>query len=476
MADPSPTLVEILLTSGRVLALQLNEKLSVRVVHNAPLLVELRGSSAALPATLLSLLEELLPSPHAGEILRQINAAAPTADEDGVPLGTSVLRVLPGGGPDRFVTMSLHRVEDSNTMPLLLLIRDATSVEALQHTLARARQSLEAALCVLRAPAQAIRQFLTGAMAAVGGLRSTMKLPARDQEAAHAKLVRLHGDTEQLGAAATEAGIETIARACAALADRVGILRDQPHVSGDEMLSLAPLLDQLASSIGDCLRIEEERHIESDTAQAAAASTGASAGREKEAKAWARSAQRGWNSFIRRLGEELGTLVKLQVQDAEAVPPALRRDVDLMLQHLLRNAVEHGLETPEQRLAADKPVSGEIVIRFRDLGPQGMSMSVRDDGRGFDVERIGRAAVRSGLLSEESLLEYDPGEIVGLIFKPTFSTENLEGEAGRGRGMNYLRRAVARLGGRITVATKPGTYTRFVIQLPADAAAVADKR
>ncbi len=63
--------------------------------------------------------------------------------------------------------------------------------------------------------------------------------------------------------------------------------------------------------------------------------------------------------------------------------------------------------------------------------------------------------------------------MVGLIFKPTFSTENLEGEAGRGRGMSFLRRAVTRLGGQITVAIKPGLYTRFVIQLPMNTATEA---
>jgi chemotaxis protein histidine kinase CheA len=231
------------------------------------------------------------------------------------------------------------------------------------------------------------------------------------------------------------------------------------------------LLDRVASGVGECLRIEEQRHIAPTRSPTEHAAAGGAAQRKKEARDWARGAARGWSNFLRRLGEELGTLVKLQVVDAQLVPPALRRDIDNMLQHLLRNAVEHGIETPEQRLAADKPVTGEITIRFRNLERQGMTMSVRDDGRGFDIERIGRAAVRSGVLSEESLLEYEPGEVVGLIFKPAFSTENLPGEAGRGRGMSYLRRAVARLGGQMTVATKPGVYTRFVIQLPADAVA-----
>jgi two-component system chemotaxis sensor kinase CheA len=218
--------------------------------------------------------------------------------------------------------------------------------------------------------------------------------------------------------------------------------------------------------VGNSARIEEQRYTAPPKAPAATPRTRAQPEVRKDAEDWAHAAERRWNNFLRQRGEELGTLVKLLVQDAQVVPATLRRDVDDMLQHLLRNAVEHGIETPEQRLAADKPAGGQISVRFEDKGARGLHMTFRDDGRGFDVARIGRAAVMSGIVSEESLLEYDPGEVVGLIFKPSFSTENLEGEAGRGRGMNFLRRTVTRLFGQITVATKPGRYTRFEIHLP----------
>lgn len=468
MDEPSAALVEVLLTTGRTLALQLNDKLAVRVVHNAPLLVEWRGTEDDLPATLESLLQEMLPLPRASQMFEQITAAAETADEAGVALGTSVLRVPQGGGPDRFVAMSLHRATEGGGTPLLLLLRDVTPSEAVQQSLARTQQSLDSAFAMLRAPPAAIRPFLTQALTAVGDMRATMRLPARDQEKVRSKLGRLHEQAERLGVDASEAGVETIATACAKLVLRVSALLEQPHISGDALLPLAPMLDQVASSVGDCLRIEEQRHVPPARSPATAATGGPSA-QQKEAGAWARCAERGWSKFVRGIGEELGILVKLQVVDAQLVPEGLRRDIDGMLQHLLRNAVEHGIETPEERLAADKAVTGEIMIRFRDLGRQGMTLSVRDDGRGFDVDRIGRAAVLSGVLSEESLLEYEPGEIVGLIFKPDFSTANLDGEAGRGRGMHYLRRAVARLGGQISVATKPGIYTRVVIELPATA-------
>lgn len=474
MDDPSSVLVESLLTSGRTLALQLNERLSVRVVHNAPLLVDWRGREDAMPGSLQQLLEELLPLSGARSVMDQIASTAAGADQSGIALGTFALRAPHGGGPDRHVTLSLHRDPDTAESPLLLVLRDVTALEGLHHALAQSRESLDAAMAVVRASPQAMRMFLSAGVASVGALRATMKLPARDQETVHTKLSRLQEAADQLGNEARTVGLATVTEACAAFAQRVAVLRERPHLTGDDLLPLAPLVDDIATAVGNASRIEEVRHVPQSRTRTAARS-GTAPDARKEAADWARGAERSWSSFVRRRSGELGTLVKLQVQNALLVPPGLRRDVDDMLQHLLRNAVEHGIETPELRLAAQKPASGLITVKFEDKGRSGVTMTVRDDGQGFDVERIGQAAVRSGLVAEESLLEYDPGEVVGLIFKPTFSTEHLDGEAGRGRGMSFLRRAVTRIGGQITVATKPGSYTRFVIHLPAQADATSGR-
>lgn len=465
MDGPTSPLVEIALTAARTLALQLSERLTVRVVHNAPLLAEWRSHDEALPGSLQLLLEELLPLADAQAILRQVEAGAASAGEAGIDLGTTTLRPPPGGGPDRHAAFSLHR-GDSTEAPLLLLLRDVTPQAALQRALAQAQEDAATALGALRAPPQALRLFLSSAMASMGALRATMKLPARDQAAVQAKLTRLKENADQIGNEARDIGLATVATACREFALGVVALREKPHISGNDLLPLAPLVDQIASSIGNAARIEEQRHVAPPKARAAARERAEPEAR-KDAENWAHAAEKRWNSFLRQRGEELGKLAKLQVHQAELVPTGLRRDIDDMLQHLLRNAVEHGIETPEERLATDKSAAGEINVKFEQKPREGLLMTVRDDGRGFDVERIGRAAVLSGVVAEESLLEYDPGEVVGLIFKPSFSTENLTGEAGRGRGMSFLRRAVTRLGGQITVATKPGHYTRFMIQLPA---------
>jgi hypothetical protein len=260
MAELASPLVEILLTTDHALVVQLNDRLEPRVVHNAPLLVQWRGHGEAIPTSLQLLLEELLPSPRATEIVEQITVAAPDADEAGMALGTSALRTAHGGAPVRFVALSLHRTADVHRSPLLLVMRDVTVVEGLQQSLARSRQLLDAAVAALRAPPQTMRQFLGGAKAAVGRLRAAMKLQARDQPAVRAKLARRMQDSEALGAEAAQAALGTIAQACTVFGQRLEALQAQSQVSGDELLSLAPLLDQVALSVGDCQRIEEQRH------------------------------------------------------------------------------------------------------------------------------------------------------------------------------------------------------------------------
>ena len=475
MDSPSASLVEILLTASRTVALQLNERLSVRIVHNAPLLGEWRGHSGHLAAPLRALVEELLPLARAREILLKIELAALATDEAFTDLGMVTLHAPRGGGTAPHVSLALHRVATGEEFPLLLTLRDVSTRAGLQQVLAQTQDSLDTALTALRSSPQSIRMFLVSAMTAVAGLRATMKTPAREQEVLRAKLTRLAEGIEHLSTEAVNIGLVTIVAACRALADRVEALRQQQQVSGDELLPLAPLIDRIASSVGNASRIEEQRYSPPARQARETAARGApSAARQKQADDWAEHTERRWSGFLRQRGEELGTLVKLHVDQAQLVPEVLRRGVDDMLQHLLRNAVEHGIETPEDRLAADKPAAGQITVKFEDHGQAGIAMTVRDDGRGFDVERIGRAAVRSGLVSEESLVERDPGQVVGLIFKPNFTTENLDGETGRGRGMSFLRRMVTRLGGQISVATKPGRYTQFVIQLPLSNVGIAE--
>ncbi|KRA66101.1 chemotaxis protein CheA [Caulobacter sp. Root655] len=132
--------------------------------------------------------------------------------------------------------------------------------------------------------------------------------------------------------------------------------------------------------------------------------------------------------------------------------------------HMLRNAIDHGLESPEERKAAGKNPEG--VVRLAALHRSGrIVIEVQDDGRGINRERVLSIAVKKGLISPDLTLTDE--EIDNLIFLPGFSTaDKISDVSGRGVGMDVVKRSVQALGGRISIASRPGLGSTFTLSLP----------
>ena len=444
--------LELLLAQAPVAGIELDAAGALVSVHNPALLACWLGDAQA---TVPGERQELLDALFGPRSVRALLDGISRLDGDGLlDLGTLPGRLARTGAPERQFHITVHRSGDRT----LLVLRDESRLHALQQELQEARAQYDTVLAVLRAPPDGLRLFLGSAMASVHAIRATLRMPARTQEALRDKLGRLRTEAAGLAAEAAAIGLAPVVESCQGLADIAARLQSRDAVSGDELLPLAPRVDQIASSIGASARIEEQRY------EAPPAATEQQ--RPRRSTAWHDVSERRWSEYLRRRGEELGTLARLVMTDASLVPQQHRRHVDEILHHLLRNSLDHGIETPEDRLSAGKSAAGRITVGFS-RGERGLlKMTVHDDGRGFDISRIGQAAVQSGLLSEESLARRDAGDLVGLIFKPTFTTEGLADGERQGRGMAYLRRKVTRLGGQITVATKPGRYTLFTVELP----------
>jgi two-component system chemotaxis sensor kinase CheA len=156
--------------------------------------------------------------------------------------------------------------------------------------------------------------------------------------------------------------------------------------------------------------------------------------------------------------------VSLVCVGLEDVPASYRKTVEKILGQLIHNAIRHGVESPIVRVSSDKPEIGTVSVQFARAGIDGFQLSVQDDGRGLDHERIRAEAVRQGVLTPDAAKTTDPRKLASLIFRPGFTTV---GEAGaRGIGMDVVRDLVTKVGGRVGIATKPGEYTRFRITLP----------
>ncbi len=136
------------------------------------------------------------------------------------------------------------------------------------------------------------------------------------------------------------------------------------------------------------------------------------------------------------------------------------------LLHLLRNAFDHGIEFPQERRTRGKPEQGQIEIRAYYRGSQTI-VEVRDDGRGLDLERIGRRALEMGLLSVEQLPRVSENRLQELIFEPGFSTKSQVSElSGRGVGLDVVRSQLRSLKGTLSVISQPGVGTTFTLRLP----------
>jgi two-component system chemotaxis sensor kinase CheA len=136
------------------------------------------------------------------------------------------------------------------------------------------------------------------------------------------------------------------------------------------------------------------------------------------------------------------------------------------LAHLVRNAIDHGLESPEERQKAGKPAKGNVRLNAYHQGNH-VVVEVADDGRGLDPALILNKAVERGLLSGDEAARLSPAEVLELIFRPGFTTaEQITEISGRGVGMDVVQSVVQRLKGAISIQSQPGQGVTFVIKLP----------
>jgi two-component system, chemotaxis family, sensor kinase CheA len=134
------------------------------------------------------------------------------------------------------------------------------------------------------------------------------------------------------------------------------------------------------------------------------------------------------------------------------------------LTHMIRNAVDHGLETAEDRIAAGKPAEGTVTLSARHHSGR-IVIELSDDGRGIDRERVRAKAIEKGLIPANAVLSDE--ETDNLIFLPGFSTASqVSNISGRGVGMDVVRRSITELGGRVVISSNPGKGSRFSLSLP----------
>jgi two-component system chemotaxis sensor kinase CheA len=169
--------------------------------------------------------------------------------------------------------------------------------------------------------------------------------------------------------------------------------------------------------------------------------------------------------IVRRVANEQGKKVDLDIRGADTeLDKLIIEDVSDPLMHIIRNAIDHGLETPAERLAAGKPEKGTICLWAAQKGNH-VVIEVRDDGRGIDPEKVRRKAVARGLIAEGQ--ELSRSEIYELLFLPGFSTrDEVSDLSGRGVGMDVVKNNISQLSGMVELSSETGKGATMLITLP----------
>lgn len=347
------------------------------------------------------------------------------------------------------------------------------NAEAVQRDLQQLRDEHALLAELLRVERVALANFMAYAARTLARARNQLRRRAREPEEFQHKLARLHKLYAQLLRRTVALSLPTLAQLLENTVAALDAAQTNAQRTGDALLPALVCIDAVFLALTTIAQrtgvpLNARRAVRRRSHLPVAPSSGAhgaSAGHQPSQLELA----------LQQLSEQIaaaqGKLIQLTTIGLERVPEIQVAAFYDMLSQMLRNAIEHGIETPAQRRAAGKNTRGVLLVEFQ-LRHGGQSeLNFQDDGQGLDADRIIQVAVASGLVAEDTSLEQNRRQASALIFHSGLSTA--ADAAGRGLGMRILRDNVKRLRGQIQVATKRGLFTRLRIRLPLTAMGMA---
>jgi signal transduction histidine kinase len=367
------------------------------------------------------------------------------------------------------------------------------------------RKQLSTQAAILRSVLRMGRvRFMTAVQrtdAAMTAINSILKKPAREQSAFRNKLEETLEEVCRIRREGATLQLPSLEQAAREFENSLHDMRHHSTLSGGDFLPLALKLDELFSEFA-LLRsvtktagpvapegvdqsavpvtqngtqiLEAPQFLAQMAAQAAAQSAYDPAPRSLPAaqtRAPAGSLEHTLQSLTEHVAGEHNKLVSLHCRGLQKIPPAYERTAKYVAIQMIRNAVVHGIEMPDERTAVGKPPTGLLHLLFIALPDGTFELRFQDDGRGIDARRVREVAVDKQLVDAAEAATMRDRQAIKLIFRGGFTTLTPSAtEPALGTGLSLVRRYVSAAGGRIALASELGRETRFRITLPALAA------
>ncbi|MBL8472652.1 MAG: type IV pili methyl-accepting chemotaxis transducer N-terminal domain-containing protein [Rhodocyclaceae bacterium] len=381
------------------------------------------------------------------------------------------LSSAPGDTSQRYLKFAFNRVtENKRVTHLLVTANDITKRVELERDLKeseeRSASQMSMLVELLRVDPAAMQEFLSGAGSALEHMNSLLKDQTEGREAHSTRINGIYRVAHRLKGDAAALGLTSLAANVHGLESLLTELRERATLTGENFL---PVTVRVKSLFAD---LESIQNVVARVAQMRSTVLVEAPRPAVDADAQALAFVQQWRAFAHQIAQRRHKQVELSYGGLDlAELPAVQRETILsVVNQFIRNAIVHGIETPDERRLRGKPVAGRLAVYVMRNEEGGLALSFRDDGQGISVEGIRQAALKSGRLAPERAHTATDRELIGLIFEPGLSTQgSADEDAGRGAGLDAVKEMVVGQGGRIRIGTTRGEYCHFRVALPAPA-------
>ena len=367
-----------------------------------------------------------------------------------------------GGYLTQYLSFDFTRVmEEDELTKILVTVNDITARVKLTQQLAqekeRGEQQLEMLTSILHTDPLQLKRFLDHAFVSFDKVNNVLKEQTKGDTALQRKLNDIFIEIHTFKGEASAMGLEPFADLAHNFEEDIQYLKNQDKLTGNDLLKLTVALESL-------IRYSESVQGLAEKLASFSVLDGASTNKTIPARAWTHL-----NTLSEQTAERNGKQVHLVTTGFNETQ--LDKDTETLVNELsiqfIRNAIVHSIETPAFRMDKGKASIGRIDARLVKLPSGQLELSVRDDGNGIDYEKIRAKAISLNRWNESAIGQWSKKQLLSCIFEPGFSTaEATTKDAGRGVGMDVIKRRIKARDGHLRVTCHPGRDCMFTATLP----------
>ncbi len=368
-----------------------------------------------------------------------------------------------GGFSTKYLSFDFKRVyHNTEIVDVLATVNDITLTVKLEKELSQAKEHNEQQIGmltgILHANPSLLKIFLDSAYQCFSNINRLLKQPTKTQLQFHDKVNAIFIEIHNLKGESSALSLTEFVALCHNFEEELDSIRQLQTIKGQDFLSLAVRLDNIINYAQSVTTLVEK------LSQFGRFSPSEETVEHEYVNHW---------ETLSRLTKELSEKYDKNVMLATSglndtsIPNELRETINSICIQLIRNSIVHGIESPEEREAAQKSLQGRIDIRLSSTSEGMIEMVFKDDGAGFDFNKLRQRALASGQWTEQEIELWDNKRLLSLIFTPGFSTaDTVNDDAGRGVGMDVVMQKVKQVKGKINISHRESQYSRFTISFP----------